>query len=580
MKAHVQRCSCTGKLGVLRCHGSTSNWKHFWLPHFSSLRVCYSLFVFMVVRSLVFVPSASALTFTYHLAQQERFEVNLQEASRASHRRVFCIPMAKTPRWSGQRPQISGAFRRCSSSGTSAEPVKASEERNAHSMRELLRFAVPALGISLAGPILSNIDNAFVGRLAGAEALASLSPGTVCADNVLYLLVFLPRATVGLVSRSYASGGAALAQKELVRVLCVALPVGLLLTLFYQTCTDRFLRVLHVAPALQGQAAAYVKVRGLVTWAALSQSCCLSALMATRDSITPLKVVAVAVVANLLGDFFLCAWPLRLGVVGAAAATALATLLGCSLMVRALLRQGLLPRSWQSWRSQLPRSLGELKPLLEYAGPLLIVIACRFLCLATLAFAAAALGTTSLAAYQVLVNLVTLFGLFGDPLSQTAQATLPPLLQQGKIAEARKAYKDLLALGVVGGLAIGALAAVTAYFGGSLFTSDPQVLEAVRQTAPAVVLAACTFVFAYPVDGGMLAAREFPCLIVLSAVGLVIQIPLLRAVVSAYAGTSMATRGLSPLVLTIAFRMVTLSAISLAWALRPHGPFWPRAPSR
>eukprot|EP00931_Biecheleriopsis_adriatica_P008205 TRINITY_DN109419_c0_g1_i1.p1 TRINITY_DN109419_c0_g1~~TRINITY_DN109419_c0_g1_i1.p1 ORF type:complete len:185 (+),score=20.39 TRINITY_DN109419_c0_g1_i1:42-557(+) len=93
---------------------------------------------------------------------------------------------------------------------------------------ELLRFALPALGISLCGPILSNIDNAFVGRMSGPEALAALSPGTVVADNILYLLVFLPRATLGLVSRAYAAGGASAAQPELVRVLSVALPAGAL----------------------------------------------------------------------------------------------------------------------------------------------------------------------------------------------------------------------------------------------------------------------------------------------------------------------------------------------------------------
>lgn len=31
---------------------------------------------------------------------------------------------------------------------------------------------------------------------------------------------------------------------------------------------------------------------------------------------------------------------------------------------------------------------------------------------------------------QVLINLYTLFGLFGEPLSQAAQAMLPPLLEK------------------------------------------------------------------------------------------------------------------------------------------------------
>ena len=91
---------------------------------------------------------------------------------------------------------------------------------------------------------------------------------------------------------------------------------------------------------------------------------------------------------------------------------------------------------------------------LRYAGPLLLVLISRFLTLSAMALYAASLGTTALAAYQVhvleasladwhsartaaadcfvqvLINLYTLFGLFGEPLSQAAQAMLPPLLER------------------------------------------------------------------------------------------------------------------------------------------------------
>jgi hypothetical protein len=72
------------------------------------------------------------------------------------------------------------------------------------SKRELLRFAIPALGIYLANPLLSNIDNAFVGRTVGTAGLAALSPATICTDQSLYLFSFLGRATTGIVARAYA----------------------------------------------------------------------------------------------------------------------------------------------------------------------------------------------------------------------------------------------------------------------------------------------------------------------------------------------------------------------------------------
>lgn len=52
------------------------------------------------------------------------------------------------------------------------------------------------------------------------------------------------------------------------------------------------------------------------------------------------KVVLFAALLNLFGDFFLCAWPFHFGIMGAAAATALSTLMGFQMMWQALKRTG------------------------------------------------------------------------------------------------------------------------------------------------------------------------------------------------------------------------------------------------
>ena len=66
---------------------------------------------------------------------------------------------------------------------------------------------------------------------------------------------------------------------------------------------------------------------GLVSWASLAQGVCLSAILATRDALTPLKVVFTAAALNCLGDLLFCCYR-PWGVAGAAAATALSTLAG------------------------------------------------------------------------------------------------------------------------------------------------------------------------------------------------------------------------------------------------------------
>lgn len=178
----------------------------------------------------------------------------------------------------------------------------------------IILLAIPALGIFLCNPLLSNIDNAFVGRTVGTQGLAALSPATVCTDQMLYLFSFLGRATTGLASRAY---GMDKNKKAVVKAVSpafsVALLFGVLLSFGYAFLTPSMLALLKVKPVLRSSAASYIYWRGSIAWAALLQSVSLSVLLATRDSITPLKIVALAGVVNVIGDAALCVWPLQWG---------------------------------------------------------------------------------------------------------------------------------------------------------------------------------------------------------------------------------------------------------------------------
>jgi hypothetical protein len=89
------------------------------------------------------------------------------------------------------------------SSDTSESTDQSTTTTTITSKRALLSFAIPALGIYLTNPLLSNMDNAFVGQTIGTTGLAALSPATICIDQMLYLFNFLGRATTGLVARAY-----------------------------------------------------------------------------------------------------------------------------------------------------------------------------------------------------------------------------------------------------------------------------------------------------------------------------------------------------------------------------------------
>ena len=388
------------------------------------------------------------------------------------------------------------------------------------SKRQMLGFAIPALGIYLSNPLLSNIDNAFVGQTVGTQGLAALSPATICTDQMLYLFSFLSRATTGLVSRAYGrvqegedvdgtgnktnqqQGNTVAAKDAASAPFTVALICGVALSLFYAVATPKLLSILNVNPVLRPSAASYIYWRGAIAWAALCQSVSLSVMMATRDAITPLKIIGISALVNVIGDYLLCVWPLRWGCPGAAAATAFATLVSSGCMLGALRKKNILPSV------RIPTKK-ELRSLLEFTGPLLAITVTRLIGFVNMQRTAMKFGVQHTAAYQLSINVVLFFLLFGEPLSQLSQTQLPALIDaqnDGSIDKdgdghdtaplVRATLKSVLSLGAWTAIGIGSVAGLSLRFGSSLFSSDATVQALAKQASPAVFLTVAIAIFA------------------------------------------------------------------------------------
>lgn len=404
------------------------------------------------------------------------------------------------------------------------QPAKASK-------RAMMGFAIPALGIFLTNPLLSNIDNAFVGNMVGTAGLAALSPATICTDQMLYLFSFLGRATTGLVSRAYAAGpdgngGDVDAAREAASApLTVAIVCGLVLSGLYAAFTPWMLSVLAVDPALRSNAASYIHWRGAITWAALAQNVSLQVMLATRDAVTPLKIVALAAVFNVIGDALLCVWPFRWGCAGAAAATSVATLVSSGFMLRALARRRLLPSLRVPGRK-------ELVGLLEFTGPLLAVTITRLLGFVAMQRQAMKLGVQQLAGYQLCINVVIFFLLFAEPLSQLSQTKLPSLVDNDDGDAVLANLKSIASLALGASLVVGGLAYSTLRFGSGIFTGDAGVQLLAQQAAPAVFLNVATAIVCVAADGAMLASRDFGFMLAVGVMTYLVQTRLLGSCAS------------------------------------------------
>ena len=259
---------------------------------------------------------------------------------------------------------------------------------------------------------------------------------------------------------------------------------------------------LNVNPVLRPAASSYIYWRGAIAWAALAQSVCLSIMMVTRDSVTPLKIIGLAAIFNVFGDALLCVWPLRLGCAGAAAATSFATLASCSFMLQALVKKDLLPKiRWPSRK--------ELSGLLEFAGPLLAITLTRLGGFIAMQRAAMRLGVQSLAGYQLCINLLMFFLLFGEPMSQLSQTRLPTLLEENDGPRVFATCKSVLTLAGLTSIGIAAISYAAAIFGSTIISLDPGVQAIATTAAPALFFTVATAVFTVAVDGAQLASKDF-----------------------------------------------------------------------
>ncbi|GKY92589.1 hypothetical protein MPSEU_000229000 [Mayamaea pseudoterrestris] len=406
-------------------------------------------------------------------------------------------------------------------SSSNEKPIRGSK-------RSMMKFAVPALGIFLASPLLSNIDNAFVGRTVGSAGLAALSPGTICTDTLLYLFSFLSRATTGIVSRAFAAedeetteGNIDAAREAASAPLSVALISGVILSCLYAYFTPNLLEIFNVDLALRKDAASYIYWRGAFTWAALFQSIALTVLLATRDAITPLKIVTFASVLNIVGDYMLCVWPVKWGCAGAAAATSAATLISSGFLLQALRKKRLLPAIRFPSRKQLGS-------LMEFTGPLLAITLTRMGGLIAMQKSAMALGVQSLAAYQMCINLVIFFLLFGEPLSQLSQTKLPSLVDAGDRDGVKATLKSVGTLSVLVAASVGGIAFASLQWCSGLFSSDPIVQMMSRNVAPAVFMTVVASIASVAIDGAMLASRDFGFMLTVGLTTFIAQLGMLR----------------------------------------------------
>ena len=393
------------------------------------------------------------------------------------------------------------------------------EDERVPSMRELVGFSIPLLGVGLTPPVLGLIDTAVVGRHAGSLALAALAPSVALCDITSYLFLGLGVATTNFVASAIANGDYARERREVRNALFFASVWGVVSgTILFVGCLPMIKLLAGGAVSAGGfpiaDACAYARWRAVGFPFALLFMALQATFLGARDWRPPTLAAAVACATNLCADLVLVV-VLRLGVVGAAVGTVLAQIAAFATLATIRWRReqargakkGDGPEGTATAHVEWLPSRRELIAWSSFGVPLAVGQVTRCTTFAQITAAATSGGAVAAAAHQVAMGLFYSTLPFGDAISTSAQAFLPALRSPSR---RRQMINRVLRLGALTGCgtcaAIGLPLALPILR--SAFTTDVAIATALGGLLPFACVCSFCFNVASSAEGCLLATRD------------------------------------------------------------------------
>lgn len=415
--------------------------------------------------------------------------------------------------------------------------------------QKILDLAIPAAGALLIDPLMTLVDTAFVGRYSGIDAapLAGLGSAAAILTFSFYLFNFLCTATTPLVALKRASGKEQEAVALGGQALSLALTLGSFLTVVLYSFQQPLLRIMGTGitgEAANSYALAFLSVRAFAAPAVLCIEASTGVLRGYLDTKTPIVVLVVANVINLLLDVLLIA-VLGLGPMGAAIATTTAEWISAGLFLAVL--AGRLPTASGALgknRYVLQNDAANdndngdssppavsIVPVLaippwEQVQPLFVASSSAFfraLILQASLSAASAMAARSgglegntaaaaVAAHQIGIQLWLLCSFFCDSLAAASQGLVADALGRNDSDGVLDVSKTIFVYSLYLGLFLAGLLQLGSSTNWllDLFTQDPATQTALGQILPLIVLAQPLNAVVFAADGVIQGAAEFP----------------------------------------------------------------------
>ena len=331
--------------------------------------------------------------------------------------------------------------------------------------RQILRFAIPALGALAAEPLYVLVDTAVVGHL-GRSQLAALGLAATVL-SVLAMFNFLQYGTTAQVARAMGAGENLTAARLGAQCLWLSLAFGCLVAIAIAVLAEPVVNAIGVEAQTAAYAVTYLRIAALGIPSAFLAIGGQGFLRGVSDLRTPLVIVIAGNVVNVILELVLV-YGLDLGIEGSAWGTVIAqTGMGIAMAVAILRRVGL---AHAGLRPELARRLLSL-------GKFIFIRTAALIASFVLAgVVVARLGDAPLAAHQIAFQLWILLALILDAIAIAGQIIVGQELGATRPDAAFAASVRMIGLSVAVGSAFALIFLGLGDVIPRAFTSDPDVL--------------------------------------------------------------------------------------------------------
>lgn len=359
---------------------------------------------------------------------------------------------------------------------------------------KLIRFMFPILGALILQAAYGAVDVLVVGWFGTTEGLSGVSTGSSIINLVTFVLTGLASGITVILGNSIGSGNTDKAGKTVGAAIIFFLIIGIMLTVLLIAFAEPVARLMKAPEEAVDNTVSYVRIcgGGLLFIIAYNVISCM--MRGIGNSRLPLIFVAIACVANIIGDYVLIAI-FGLDEAGAAIATVGAQALSVVLSLL-ILRKQELPFRIRLEDMRISRDLGAF---LKIGAPIALQeLMTQVSFLALIAFIND-LGLSASSGYGVANKIVTFVMLIPSSLMQSLSSFIAQNVGAGKEGRARRTMFTGMAIGCVVGVAMFLIAFFCGRGISNIFASDAAVIsrsaEYLKGFAPEAIVTSILFSF-------------------------------------------------------------------------------------